>query len=136
NKENESSEEEHKEVRGIIKRRMLINDDSWKEFRIPQAQGNPFYDYSQMGSSFFMDVSNWDVHSLMKELEMFDPELKNDLYYRHKVELFMKINDRDYRYPRVSQKEMLRPEEILAIQLNPAEIERDVEDEEEKEGEK
>ncbi len=132
NKENEEGEEI---LIGSKRKRILINDDSWKEFRIPQAQGNPFNDYSTLGSSFFIDLTNWDVHTLMKELEMFDPELKNDFYYRHKVEIFMKVNDRDYRYPRVSQKEMFKPEEILSIQMDSTEIEREEEDEEDEETE-
>jgi hypothetical protein len=123
----DENQEEIKEEKEIRKRRILINDDSWKEFKLPRALGNPFSDYSQIGSSFFIDVTNWDVHIMIKELEMFDSELKNDLYFKHKVDLFMKINDRDYRYPRVSQKEMLAPEEILSIQMNPVEIEKDTE---------
>jgi hypothetical protein len=56
---------------------------------------------------------------------MFDPSLKNDKYFNHKLEMFMKMNDRDYRHSRVSQSDFLRPEEILIIKMDKTQIEKD-----------
>ena len=100
------------------KKRHLITDEKWKEFHLPHIEGNTFDDYSKIGNSLFIDIANWEAQTLIKELEMFDPSLKNNMYYKHKVETFMKINDRDYRYPRVSGDDFLKPEEILAIKID------------------
>ncbi|MGC8585729.1 MAG: hypothetical protein ACP5L4_06435, partial [Thermoplasmata archaeon] len=100
------------------KKRHLITDEKWKEFHLPYIEGNTFDDYSKIGNSLFIDIANWESQTLIKELEMFDPSLKNNMYYKHKVETFMKINDRDYRYPRVSGDDFLKPEEILALKID------------------
>jgi ABC-type multidrug transport system fused ATPase/permease subunit len=132
NKNNEKNEEidnENKEIEEENEKdkykRILITDDSWKKFNMPIAEGHPFSNYTEIGASMFLDVSRWDVHALFKEFIMFDPSLKNDKYFNHKLEMFMKMNDRDYRHSRVSQSDFLRPEEILIIKMDKTQIERD-----------
>jgi len=129
NEENEEIDNENKEIEEENEkdkyRRILITDDSWKKFNMPSAEGHPFSNYTEIGASMFLDVSRWDVHALFKEFIMFDPSLKNDKYFNHKLEMFMKMNDRDYRHSRVSQSDFLRPEEILIIKMDKTQIERD-----------
>ena len=133
NVENEEMNNENKEIEEDEKdkdRRILITDDSWKEFNMPSAEGHPFSNYTEIGASMFLDVSRWDVHALFKEFIMFDPSLKTDKYFNHKLEMFMKMNDRDYRHSRVSQSDFLRPEEVLIIKMDKTQIERDNETDE------
>jgi cell division protein FtsB len=129
NEENEELDNENKEIEEENEkdkyRRILITDDSWKKFNMPIAEGHPFSNYTEIGASMFLDVSRWDVHALFKEFIMFDPSLKNDKYFNHKLEMFMKMNDRDYRHSRVSQSDFLRPEEILIIKMDKTQIEKD-----------
>jgi len=129
NNENKENEEEDKKDKD---RRILITDDSWKKFNMPSAEGHPFSNYTEIGASMFLDVSRWDVHALFKEFIMFDPSLKTDKYFNHKLEMFMKMNDRDYRHSRVSQSDFLRPEEVLIIKMDKTQtqIERDNETDE------
>jgi len=126
-KEIEEEDEEDKD------RRILITDDSWKEFNMPSAEGHSFSNYTEIGASMFLDVSRWDVHALFKEFIMFDPSLKTDKYFNHKLEMFMKMNDRDYRHSRVSQSDFLKPEEVLIIKMDKTQIERDNETDEDNE---
>jgi len=137
NVENEETNNENKEIEEEDEkdkdRRILITDDSWKEFNMPSAEGHPFSNYTEIGASMFLDVSRWDVHALFKEFIMFDPSLKTDKYFNHKLEMFMKMNDRDYRHSRVSQSDFLRPEEVLIIKMDKTQIERDNETDEDNE---
>ncbi|MVT35168.1 MAG: hypothetical protein GPW18_00055 [Euryarchaeota archaeon] len=113
--ENSENIEEEEEEQKLPKYVIVKMDDSWKHSKIYMPETNKYKNYKEIPEAYYSDITTWDTYNFFFALKLFDPEIEDVPYYEFMKRNIIKMNDKDYRYPRFSYLDLPHPNELLDI---------------------